>query len=71
MANLGICVTDKCCAPGTIYSEKENQCVVPPTKQGFTNYSALEGLSTGTGMKGTLSGGSVSPYSPHMAFASL
>lgn len=72
MANLGICVTDKCCATGTVYSEKESQCVVPPgKKQGFTTYGALDGMTTGAGITGTLSQGDVMPYSPTMAFASL
>ena len=72
MSNLGICVTDKCCAPGTIYSEKTSQCVVPSgAKQGFTTLGALEGMTTGSGMKGHLSGGTIMPYSPEMAFATL
>jgi hypothetical protein len=72
MANLGICVTDKCCAPGTMYSEKASQCVLPKdAKQGFTTYGAVEGLSTSAGLTGALYQGDVMPYSPTMAFASL
>ena len=72
MSNLGICVTDKCCSPGTMYSEKASQCVVPSgAKQGFTTYGALEGMTTGSALKGPLSGGTIMPYSPEMAFATL
>lgn len=72
MTNLGICIKDKCCAPGTMYSEKTSQCIVPSgAKQGFTTLGALEMMTTGTGMKGPLSGGNIMPYTPEMAFATL
>lgn len=66
MASLGICVTDKCCAEGTIYSEKKSKCVLPADlAQGFTT---LENMPPSAER---LIGGNFSPYSPDMAFASL
>jgi hypothetical protein len=79
MTNLGICVSDKCCAKGTIYSTKKQQCVMPSAAiQGFTTYenssnysTTSENMSTSTSLKGTLLTGGVLPYSPDVAFASL
>jgi hypothetical protein len=77
MSNLGICVTDKCCATGTVYSKKKSKCVLPADAiQGFTtmnnNNNPLEGFTTCTGLKGDLNGGeAILPYSSTMAFASV
>ena len=80
LANLGICVSAKCCAKGTTYSDKTQQCVVPAptTVQGFTSYEnsanysgALDNIPNSPSLQGALLSGDVAPYSPDTAFALL
>jgi len=40
MANLGLCVDDKCCAPGTYYNKAKGQCFAPSSSMSANSVRA-------------------------------
>jgi hypothetical protein len=64
LSNVGICVGDSCCAPGTVYDATNFQCIVPPISVGADPAGATaklaaatqQGFTSGNGLQGTVIG---------------
>jgi hypothetical protein len=73
MGNLGLCVSDSCCADGTKYNATKNKCMpIINNKQGFTTARGLQGSVIGTYAtdKNNHYNG-IAPFSYDFAYASV
>jgi hypothetical protein len=82
MRNLGVCVSDICCAPGLTFDKKKQQCILPTVSANTANSRAAvraQGFTSGRGLKGTVvasyynddkdSQNGILPFSYDMAYA--
>jgi hypothetical protein len=65
MADLGLCIGERCCAPGLAFDEKKQQCVTPPKPTTTTNSIVAattaatasankQAFTSGKGLRGTV-----------------
>lgn len=71
MANLGLCVSDSCCADGTKYDSNKNKCMpITNNRQGFTTAGGLNG-SVIASYPTDATGGGIMPYTEPFNYSSI